>query len=764
MNKIQYEMKIAACILLHIILLTVRAPIVALMRYKPAWFITMLVMMTREAEGLTAYDCTHPNATQTPLSLLKPKSCVPRLEYYQDPMTIRIQLIQTESARPVTAYTCRISVTSQVTRCGFDSITYGSHYPVKDEMVDIDAPTCREAVASGKLSYEGQTVSVLPDEPKTFGYYRRGWVKPTGACSTEDFTLAGIHFRSSVELRTLRLSITTTRGVVNEGGTVVFQNGLRGPYQDSLIRDSKAGTMVWTLEDPKCHQRISEIYLGEATMFRHRNSSVDSIVLLADNKTNQFGGFLLKGTKSLCKQHVYTTQIPNLVVNTMRSGDSPIAHSAFKDTLEQTKVSIMSHLAYLHVRTNQDVTSQFAEVYENICKIDATALTNRLRMVAEDMTKTAVDVFGPGYAVVAAGEAAHVIHCIEVEVATRTLPNCTRALPISYGFNNSRLGFRDPITHQITDYSAPVPCDPVMPIMHQIEVNDRLGWYCITPDLTPCRAPMELDPTVEFTLSARDYGAELGHRLYAQWQEDAHRYAMFVHGSREGVLDTLGQRARDQGIGTPGHHWQPGMPLSGLQQQGLVTFIGNAISPLFSLIGNAIWYVWCGLVGISIVRILYDFILRCYWIAKAPNAGCCQVFGAFTHTLNILTLFPMATILAAARGPRHDSLKDSNEPRAHHRYDHLHELVPLQPEPPIVRHRVDQVYGAPADPAPEYQERVAPPHRHRDQSPPPPGELYGVGAGLRVPMVLAPEMMPAGGAIANAPAFTLAMQEALSSA
>ena len=40
------------------------------------------------------------------------------------------------------------------------------------------------------------------------------------------------------------------------------------------------------------------------------------------------------------------TQIPNLVINTMRSGDSPIAHSVFKDTLEQTKVAILSHLAY----------------------------------------------------------------------------------------------------------------------------------------------------------------------------------------------------------------------------------------------------------------------------------------------------------------------------------------------------------------------------------------------------------------------------------
>ena len=87
--------------------------------WKIKYLLTVMCMITT-ACGLTAFDCTHPNATQTPLSLLQPKGCIPPQEYCQDAAKIRIQLIQTSSARPVEAYTCRLTVTSKVTKCGFD--------------------------------------------------------------------------------------------------------------------------------------------------------------------------------------------------------------------------------------------------------------------------------------------------------------------------------------------------------------------------------------------------------------------------------------------------------------------------------------------------------------------------------------------------------------------------------------------------------------------------------------------------------------------
>ena len=491
-------------------------------------FLVTQVLQGQIVRGLSAYDCTHPNATGTPLDLLEPEKCKPPNQYYLTETAIRIQLIQTEAARPIQAYTCRMTVSSAVTRCGFDSLTYGTHHPYTHRQVAIPPALCRRAVKDKRMYYEAQEIPIKIGRPTIQSFYAHGRVETNGACKTEDFIAGGISFKKSYEKKTVSVTVTSTKGTVNQNNAAVFTNGLRAPYQDMVIRDDKIGTMVWEVDTPKCHQSISEIYLGEAKLFVHSNSSTNSIVLLSDNATSQYGGFLLKGTRSLCDVHVHTTQVPNLVILTLRPGDSPIPHSSFKDRLEQTKVSLMSHLAYLHVRTNQDVADQFHQVYKSLCEIDSNSLENRLRMVAEDNRKTAIDIFGPGYSVVAAGEVAYVIKCVKVEVKTRHQVNCTRDLPIAYGVNFTQVGYRSPITHEIIQYSAPIPCDPINPPMHRIDINGKPAWYCLLPTLTPCQAPLKLDPTVEFQISERDYGAELGHRLYTDFQEKAHIQAMFL--------------------------------------------------------------------------------------------------------------------------------------------------------------------------------------------------------------------------------------------
>ena len=78
------------------------------------------------------------------------------------------------------------------------------------------------------------------------------------------------------------------------------------------------------------------------------------------------------------------------------------------------------------------------------------------------------------------------------------------------------------------------------------------------------------------------------------------------------------------------------------------------------------------------LRILYDLIIRVYWVSKAPRANCCQVIGAVMHSLNVLLLFPVTTILNAAQ-----PLKTNRTPQDSgsgsqrgHRYDEM--MTPLR--------------------------------------------------------------------------------------
>ena len=77
--------------------------------------------------------------------------------------------------------------------------------------------------------------------------------------------------------------------------------------------------------------------------------------------------------------------------------------------------------------------------------------------------------------------------------------------------------------------------------------------------------------------------------FFKAWQEKAHKEAMFVHSTRRGVFEAMGQTARAQGLGRPGQDWQPGMPITDGQFAVMVETMGEIISPLFSLLGNGVW-------------------------------------------------------------------------------------------------------------------------------------------------------------------------------
>ena len=108
------------------------------------------------------------------------------------------------------------------------------------------------------------------------------------------------------------------------------------------------------------------------------------------------------------------------------------------------------------------------------------------------------------------------------------------------------------------------------------------------------------------------------------------------------------------------------------------------------------------------VRMLYDLIVRVYWVSKAPQSGCCAIMGAVMHSLNVLLLFPVATILNAAQPLKPTQTpQDSNSggQSGHHRYD---EMVPLRTHMPTTHQPRAGQLGTRAvsfgddDPAPVY--------------------------------------------------------------
>ena len=109
-------------------------------------------------DPLTVYDCGHRESTITVLDLHEPKACPdPDLDYF-DPETRIVQIIQTEAEVPVLAYQCSATYSQQITRCGFNSITYGSVWAAWQQPVTFTPGECRKAVEQGLVTVNNRLI------------------------------------------------------------------------------------------------------------------------------------------------------------------------------------------------------------------------------------------------------------------------------------------------------------------------------------------------------------------------------------------------------------------------------------------------------------------------------------------------------------------------------------------------------------------------------------------------------------------------------
>ena len=107
---------------------------------------------------------------------------------------------------------------------------------------------------------------------------------------------------------------------------------------------------------------------------RHGDDVLDSIVMIANNKSDQYAGLILKKPHSVCDMHCYRTQVRGLMVCLLRELDGPIAHSSFRAAFDPTTSDIELQISHLHIGTNLRLTKGFADTQNNICTVEQQAI------------------------------------------------------------------------------------------------------------------------------------------------------------------------------------------------------------------------------------------------------------------------------------------------------------------------------------------------------------------------------------------------------
>ena len=198
--------------------------------------------------GITTYDCDHTGMTYEVLDLHEPRSCPDPEKDFEEPETRNFHVLQMDSEVLVHGFPCQVTMTKEVTRCGFDSIMYGHSRPMWEQSLELMPQEYRKAVSASKITIEGRRGS------RRQSFFSRGHVDGEGNCKTTDFVSGGLQFYDSYEQTRLTILVRVIRGSYDMySESVTFANSVWARYQE--------GTIVWAARQPNCTETVSQVYL-----------------------------------------------------------------------------------------------------------------------------------------------------------------------------------------------------------------------------------------------------------------------------------------------------------------------------------------------------------------------------------------------------------------------------------------------------------------------------------------------------------------------
>ena len=630
----------------------------------------------KRRRSFTVYDVTHPHAEHRAIDLHAPQACDEIEPIHREPVVMDIQLLMLSSRIPVTAYNCLLTVTKEVSRCGFDSVNYGDHKTVNDEPVQLTPQQCRTAVDKGYLIFAGVKLNITVNSPLNYGYFSHGRLHDDHTCEVESFMSGGRHFDSSYEFTMLRLLVSTVKGWANpHTGRVVFSNQIVANYKDSVCHDDLMGTFVWHTDEWGCLETVSEVYRGHAYVHTHRNNtragSRNDLVMIDNSEvSSQVGGFVIKGDSSLCRRGVKDTQIRTMKILFLLPGDTPLQSNNIHHG-DLVEAQIQSGFAFVHLNRNMQLDDRFRLLHGLICKNERSNLFNKLAMMADDNSASLLETHGPGHAITRAGAVAYVTTGYPLTATLRAYSNCTQEIPVQVG---NRSLFAHPLTMTLQPYPTVVPCDPITPVKWRL--NQK--WFDVQPTPVDTRDPHQLNPTSDDNLGPLpEFTYGLGEGAYTVEQLTAHREYMEIYGARSGVVAEVTRNALQHADSTGSLN----SFYSEWDYKTLKDKIGHALVPFFKYFGES-WAIMIGIFSIlALIKLFAGMLVRMYVAYLRRGCGL-WILGSIWETFFVAVMFPwrmMAAVTAEATTPNPHT---SFDPNVNHRRDD-----PPPPPPPGGGHK-----------------------------------------------------------------------------
>ncbi len=617
----------------------------------------ILLAATAACVALTVYDCDAPGAVLRMVSLLKPGACPDPKRDYATPKKWDVQILQTRQRGWAKVQRCFVTRTTFVTRCGTDSLTYGTHITSWMETVAIEEEACRRAVRTREIDLPNRNAKDGAEKFKlgrrqrqAFSTFTIGWLQEEGWCGHTSFISGGKHFKKSYEQTVYDVTLDTLKAEYDEyTDTIVVEERVRGQFSQGYLHDDLLGTLVWDPKEQNCLDSVSRVYAGLVDLYSYTPDKAEEAAMPAENSivllqrpgqrhVGQYAGMVLKARTQKCGATCYNTHIEQIVV-CPKAGGGNLESVTWDAQFPMDKIAIHSQIGHAHLTTNMRMYERFAQVQRGLCDLERKVLDNTLTDLRDSDGRYALNnLLGPGHRVTTSGATAYVTRC-QPTPATRTdYTNCTNEIPVRVKGDANRIRFADPITYILTEYATVLPCDPIMP--PRWLTDDQ--WYCSTPKGMPCQGPQALKVNQK-PFEEEDFASSLGGQLYSADQREQHRQAELIMHSHEAQATAASIQANRHGYQGDSGVWNFGLGLPDEALGHLRDDVLGRVSFIIPLVGSA--WPWIAGIGIclGLLQALASCCARIYLVYRAKGFGPWLVPAAISMAFTIL-IIPLSVL------------------------------------------------------------------------------------------------------------------------
>jgi len=597
----------------------------------------ILTLGSHHDVSLVAYDCSGPPDFLTAIDLINTAECPTTQTEYKAPEDMNVMILQAADSYELTVSHCKVTVSTQIFHCGYDSLVYGPAWHRWMETAEITPADCRDSFTRESLTVAGITIPVKLNRIQSKVMAVNGKIGTDGSCEGESFTFKGIRYEKTVRQDNYQILIEErTIRVMTSAPYLTTPEGTRFAVKDSVGIDAIEGTYIWDPNKSSCEDRLQKVYMGPATLTRPRSSDKSPDILIVKNtQEDRYAGFYSTGVLSICGVSVKRTQSEGLFfIENINLKDPPRIGNS--NPPESSHIGDMiSAIGYASLKEKLTLDSAVVAIKNEFCKVYTDLLVNRIHMLKYHPSGSLLTDYGYNHShVMISGNVAYVSSCERKQALMRPINKCTQEIPV---YVDGHEYYADAFTRVLQMNGTETVCSTVAPIRWKIGSH----WWCSIPNITGCSLPMKLVPKTDDISIPDGNVMGLGKGLFSShdWEKFASR--VYFESTRDSIpndmtmvmtnqrksIRSYSQLLNDQDLGE----------LSDLMR---IEFF-----PFLAWMGSACGYLTGFTFLVGMIIIIIQSCIRAFWIMK--KHGCTwRLVGLFGDTLFTSVLFPGKVIFS----------------------------------------------------------------------------------------------------------------------